>query len=119
MSGNRSWKKACRSYNEVASDLVRKCVATLRRSGVRTTGKALVELADELQVSHRRARSLFYQDGTPSITDSEWTAMRRHACIFFLNMEEKHLRLAEKCKAEHQSCEIEAGLRDVIASGRR
>lgn len=106
MSGNKSWRRHCRSHDEIATSLVRKCVAALKRSGV-STDSALHKLACELNSSHRRMRSLFYGDGTPIIADLEWNAMRRRAALFFLNLERRHLELAEQCRAQHSAMVVD------------
>ncbi len=132
MADNRSWRRASRSYNEIAIFLVRKCVAGLRQSG-ENTENALRILASQLGSSHRRMRTLFFEEGTPVVTESEWNAMRIRYARVFLNLEQKHLELAAQCEAEAnaplqadqlsfcwgQRCNENSGLRGRIASGQR
>lgn len=106
MSGNKSWRRNCRSYDEIATSLVRRCVGALKQSSDVSTDTALRELACGLNSSHRRMRNLFYGDGTPIIADLEWNALRRRAALFFLDLERKHLELAEQCRAQHSAIVI-------------
>lgn len=133
MADNRSWRSRSRSYNESAILLVRRCVAGLRRAG-QNTESALRLLAPELCSTHKRMRTLFYEDGTPIVTEFEWNILRRRYARFFLNLQIKHLELAEQCEAEanaplldeqlsfcweQEICNENSGPRGRIASSRR
>lgn len=133
MADNRSWRRIYPSYNENAILLVRKCVAALRRAG-QNTESALRLLAPELCSTHKRMRTLFYEDGTPIVTEFEWNVLRRRYARFFLNLQIKHLELAAQCEAEANAplldeqlsfcwetieCIGNAGVRGHIAPGQQ
>lgn len=130
MADNRSWRRTYPSYNESAILLVRRCVAALRRAG-ENTESALRHLAPELCSTHKRMRTLFYEDGTPIVTEFEWNVLRRRYGRFFLNLQMNHLELAAQCEAEanaplldrqlsfcweQEICNENSGPRGLIAS---
>lgn len=114
MSAHSSRRKSCGDHDEIATALVKTCVSYLKKPGI-GTDKAFRVLAEQLNSSHWRMRVLYYDDAVSGITDADLTTLRRRVAQFFLNLERKHLDLAEQCRAQHSALvvdQLEFGLEE-------
>lgn len=95
MNADKSWNKPFQSYDEIAIETVRKCVSLI--TGSTKTDTALRDLAPTLGITHRRMRTLYHRDGTPTVRFHEWMALRFRAGLFYLNWAKDLRALADKC----------------------
>ncbi len=94
MSRPKSWKKSFQPDTELAIATVRECVKALRSRGLKTD-VALVDLAQALDTTPRRVRTLFHRDGDPIVLKNEWLSLRYRAGLFFLNEAQRLRALAD------------------------
>lgn len=99
-----SWEKFCHCYTEQAIWAVRLAVSALRARGIKSAD-ALRDVAPDLGISERRARSLFYREEGRIVLADEWHALRVRAAAL-CRREANRLRLrAEQLDAQADALE--------------